>query len=145
MAALYIGRYRWPLLSPLSQLRVGKGLIAVFFPPEADTPQAKELLEKILASVHLSFSDAALLVVRERLTRERLSLFSERLLWIMGDFFPPYKVGVYDLQVGKGVAPPTGLPTSGQWVYVLPGLNEMLSEPELKRETWRWIRSLASR
>lgn len=145
MARLYLGRYQWRLTPPLEIHQYGAGRLAVFVPQADWTPQAKDLLEKIISSVGIPAPQATIALVRGSLTQSRLMLFSEPVLWVMGRLIPTLKVGAYDLRAGKAVSPPTGFPDKGAYLYILPGLNEMLADAAMKKTTWQWIRSLASK
>lgn len=144
MAHLYIGPYRWLINPPLEIRQRGSGKLVVFIPAADQHPEALQLLEKIIGAIGLAPAEATIAVVRSLLSGERLLLFAEPVLWVMGALLPEAKVGVYDPHARKAVSPPQGFPRQGAYLYVLPGLGEMLQNPDTKKLTWQWIRSLAS-
>ncbi|MCX8112652.1 MAG: hypothetical protein N3E49_05580 [Bacteroidia bacterium] len=144
MGSLYLGPYRWPIAPPLRVIQAGRGHIAVFFSQEDSTPEALELLEKVVTSIGLQKKEATLVVVRTVLTSQHLSLFAEPVLWVLGQLLPDKKTGVYDPLTGQPLSPPQTFPRQGPYLYILPSLSEMIAHPEAKKLTWRWIHTLAS-
>ncbi|MCS7153060.1 MAG: hypothetical protein N2253_04790 [Bacteroidia bacterium] len=146
MDLLYLGRYQWRLNPPLTILQRGSGRLSIFLSPKDTEAEAMALLEKITAAVGIPFKEALLISVQTLLTKERLSLFSDPLLWVMGESLSEIrKIGVYDARSLQAISPPQGLPSQGQYLYVLPSLSDMLKNPELKKVAWRWLQSLSSR
>lgn len=146
MDLLYLGRYQWRLNPPLTILQRGGRRLSIFLSPKDTEAEAMALLEKITAAVGIPFKEALLVSVQTLLTKERLSVFSEPLLWVMGESLSEIrKVGVYDARSLQPISPPQGVPSQGQYLYVLPSLSDMLKNPALKKVAWRWLQSLTSK
>ncbi|MCX7607263.1 MAG: hypothetical protein N2170_08400 [Bacteroidia bacterium] len=147
MESLYIGTYRWPLVPPLRLVRRGQGRLAVFLSDEDTTSEALSLLEKITAAIHCPPEGVSVWAAGGgRLTRERLALFAEKVMWVMGEkvLSFPLSRGAYTL---PGLQPLAKLPS--EWpstpiLYLLPSLSTMMEEQDAKRFTWRCIQGLGS-
>ncbi|MCS6790842.1 MAG: hypothetical protein NZ580_07675 [Bacteroidia bacterium] len=145
MAVLYLGPRLWLIEPPLQKVQAGGDDIHIFIRDYPLPSPAQELLGKILQALHLQPQDITLWKVRAPLSPERLNLFSQPIVWVMGSALFPHKpLGAYRRLTG---IPFTELP---RWeeapiLLILPSLEEMLQDEEAKKLTWRWIRGLASR
>ncbi|RMF47251.1 MAG: hypothetical protein D6750_09290 [Bacteroidetes bacterium] len=145
MATLFIGRFLWPLEPPLRPLRRTQGDLVVFLPTADATQEALTLLDKMLEAIHYPPAAASVWLVSSSLSPTQLSVFSERVSWILGALVAGTHVAPYSRQPWRLLkTPPPGWPEEPV-TFVLPSLPQLLSDPEAKKRAWAWIRPLALR
>gem|GEM_PF-1175381 len=145
MATLFIGPFLWPLEPPLQPLRRTQGDLVVFLPTPHATEEALTLLDKMLKAIHYPPPEASIWLVSSPLSPAQLSVFSERVSWVLGTLVPGTQVAPYSRRPWRLLKiPPTSWPEEPV-TFVLPSLPQLLTDPEAKKRAWAWIRPLASR
>jgi hypothetical protein len=143
MEPLYLGPRYWPITPPLDTLQAQGTQVGILLSAPDFTPENTQLLEKILAAVRWSFSDATLFRAHIPLSWGRLALLPYPYLWVFGKTLLPVPVGVYDVSSGQKLVQLP--PQKAGLVWRLPTLTEMQNNTSAKHEAWQWLKLLTLR